>query len=77
MQQLYTELREEQLMNEVIEEKILELDHQLRDSGAFDRDKGRWPESVHAENCNTLLEYAKGRLTFLDKALYDFDLFEE
>lgn len=77
MQQLYTELRETTLKNEVVEAKILELDHQLRDSGAFARDKLRWTEGVHAENCNTLIQYAEGRLEFLDKALYDFELFEE
>ena len=77
MQQLYKELRDTTLKNEMVEAKILELDHQLRDSGAFARDKQRWTESVHAENCNTLIQYAEGRLEFLDRALYNFELFEE
>lgn len=76
MQELYAELRSTVLQNEALEATILELDHQVRDSGAFVRDKVRWTDSVHAEDCSVLLEYAKERLEFLDEALYDFELFE-
>ena len=77
MENLYTELRKNVLTNEKIEEMILTLDHELRDSGAFARDKERWPEGIHADSCEELLNYATGRLEFLDKALYNFKLFED
>lgn len=71
MQGLYQELRCTALSDESIEQMISELDHQVRDSGAFDRDKMRWTDSVHADDSSQLLEYAKKRLEFLDKALYN------
>ena len=74
---LYENLRNTELTDEAIEEMINSLDHIIRDSGAFARDKERWPEGTHAENCDTLIEYAKKRLNFLDKAIYDFDYFEQ
>ena len=57
------------------EEMIQELDHELRDSGAFVRDKERWPEGIHADSSEELLSYALGRLEFLDKALYNLESF--
>lgn len=71
VQELYKELRATSLSNESIEEMIQEFDHQLRGSGAFERDRKIWPEGVHADSCKQLLDYAKERLEFLDKALYD------
>lgn len=64
------------LSDEEIQRMIFELDHQVRDSGALGRDKVRWTDSVHAEDCRELLEYAKNRLEFLDKALYNSKYFE-
>ena len=77
MENLYARLRKTVLTNEKLEEMILNLDHELRDSGAFARDKERWPEGIHADSCEELLNYATGRLEFLDKALYNFKLFED
>ena len=77
METLYAELRKTVLTNEKIEEMILKLDHELRDSGAFARDKERWPEGIHADSCEELLSYSTGRLEFLDKALYNLKLFED
>lgn len=71
MQELYKELRSTVLSDESIEQMILESDHQVRDSGAFARDKVRWTDSVHADDCSQLMEYAKMRLAFLDEALYN------
>ena len=71
MQALYQELRDTVLSDEAVGKIISSLDHQVRDSGAFSRDRERWTDSVHAENCNQLLEYAKERLEFLDQALFD------
>ena len=74
-QELYESLREDVLSDEAIEDMIQQFDHELRDSGAFERDKMRWPEGIHAKNCNQLLDYAKKRLNFLDKAIEDLDYF--
>ena len=77
MEELYRTIRETVLTDERLEEIIQEYDSELRDSGAFLRDKERWPEGTHAESCEELISYALGRFEFLDKALYDFSLFEE
>lgn len=71
MQTLYQELRASLISDEAVESMILALDHQVRDSGAFARDKARWSDSVHSDDCSQLLEYAKKRLAFLDEALYN------
>ena len=63
--------------NDVIDQIILQLDHELRDSGAFARDKMRWPEGIHAKDTSVLRTYAKERLDYLDLAINDFDYFEE
>lgn len=73
---LYGILRSTVLSDEKIENMIFDLDCELRDSGAFERDKERWGEEFHAESCKELVEYAKGRLHYLDKALYDAEYYE-
>lgn len=75
VQTLYKQLRSTVLTDAAVEEMIMGLDTQLRGSGAFARDKERWPAGVHAENCSQLLTYAKERLAFLDKALYNSNYF--
>ena len=75
MENLYTTIRKTVLTDEKLEEMIIELDHELRDSGAFERDKERWPEGIHADSSEELLSYALGRLEFLDKALYNLESF--
>lgn len=77
VQSLYSELRSNVLSDEVIENLITELDYELRFSGAFARDRERWTESVHADDCSELIVYAKERMKFLDAALYDFSLFAD
>lgn len=76
-QELYKKLRKTVLTDQSIEDMIHELDSEVRNSGAFERDHIRWPEGVHAANCNQLLSYAKERLAFLDKALYDLKYYED
>lgn len=73
MQQLYGQLRQGILSDEALEERILELNHIVRDSGAYARDQEKWPEGVYAEDCGTILNYAKERLHYLDSALYDLE----
>lgn len=77
MQKLYRELRSTVLDDEALEQMILETDGLIRDSGAYERDWQRWPESAHAKDCKTLLEYAIERLNFLDNALVNFDYFDD
>lgn len=77
VQKLYEELRSTVLTDEAVEQMILETDSLIRDSGAYARDQERWPESAHTQDCGTLLEYAKERLNFLDKALADFGYFDD
>ena len=76
VQKLYQQLRKTVLLDHNLEDQIQELDHQLRNSGAFARDRERWPDGVHAENCRQLVNYAKDRLEFLDKALYDIEYYD-
>lgn len=76
IQSLYKELRNSLLNDEAVEQMVWQLDHQVRDSGAFSRDKARWTDSVHADDCSELLEYAGKRLAFLDEALYNAQYFE-
>lgn len=75
MQKLYKELRETILSDEALELRVEQMNHILRDSGAYTRDQERWPESVYAENADIVLNFAKQRLAYLDTALYDLDNF--
>lgn len=77
MQELYEQLRETSLTDEALEAMILEIDGKLRNSGAFARDRDRWPEGTHAKDCGQLIDYALDRMHFLDEALYDFSKFAE
>ena len=77
VQKLYKFLRSNVLTDQSVENVIYELDSEIRNSGAFARDCVRWPESVHASDCEELLSYAKERLDFLDKALYDIEYYED
>ena len=77
MRILYSDLRKSTLADENLENIIAELDYEVRFSGAFARDKDRWPKSVHADDTSELIWYAKERMKFLDAALYDFSLFSE
>lgn len=75
MQELYQELRETTLSDEALKERMDELNHILRDSGAYARELIRWPESANAEDYSQVLEYAEERLDYLDTALFDLETF--
>ena len=77
MQELYTQLRTTVLTNESILSMIDTLDAKVRNSGAFARDRERWPEGTHADSTKVLTNYALERLAFLDKALYNFSCFDD
>lgn len=77
VQELYRSLRENVLSDEAVRERIFETDALIRDSGAYARDEERWPYAAHAVDCRPLAAYAKTRLHFLDKALWDFEYFDD
>lgn len=77
VQNLYEELRSTVLTDQAIENLIFDLDSELRNSGAFARDKQRWSEGVYSSDCKQLVSYAKERLDFLDKALYDLEYYDD
>lgn len=73
MQKLYAQMRQDSWSDEALEERILELDDILRNSGAYFRDQNRWPEGAYAEDCSILIDYAKKRMEYLDTALFDLE----
>lgn len=75
MQKLYMQLRSSSLSNENLERRIASIDHILRDSGAYDREKVRWPEAASAEDYSQVLEFAKERMNYLDTALFNLESF--
>lgn len=77
VKELYKKLRKTVLTDEALEEMIQTFDTELRASGAFERDRERWPEGAHAENQQLILSYAKERMAFLDKALYNDSYYED
>lgn len=76
MQELYKQLRKTILSDEQLKEHILKLDYQLRASGAYERDRERWPEGAHTDNYQKLLNYAKLRLKYLDNALFNLENYD-
>lgn len=76
MQELYKQLRKTILSDKQMEERISDLDNQLRASGAYERDRERWPEGAHTDDYKKLLNYAKLRLKFLDSALFDLQNYD-
>lgn len=75
MQKLYKELRTSVLSDEALEERMEELNHIIRDSGAYKREAARWPETAQADDYSQVSEYAKERMAFLDYALFDLEDF--
>lgn len=75
MQKLYENLRKNEWSDKAIEKKIAWYDHVVRDSGAYIREANRWPESALAEDADAVLKFAKGRMAYLDTALYDLENF--
>lgn len=75
VQKLYKELRQNVLSDDALEQRIMEIDHVLRDSGAYERERVRWPESALAEDPQIVLNFAKERMNYLDTALYDLKQF--
>ena len=75
MQKLYKQLRKNELSDESLEILVAKYDHILRNSGAYAREQMRWPESALSENAETVLNFAKERMAYLDTALYDLENF--
>lgn len=77
MQKLYSQLRQSILSDEAMEERIAELNHTVRNSGAYARERMRWPEGAYADDYSIVLNYAKERLAYLDTALYNLEEYTE
>lgn len=77
MAELFAALRENVLSDEAVRETILENDHLIRSSGAYARDEKRWPLAGHTKNCSQLAAYANTRLHFLDRALSNYECFDD
>lgn len=75
VQELYAKLRKTVLTDDKLETMIRSLDEEIRDSGAYERDKMRWPDGAHTDSCEELLSYARERVKFLDQALFDSDFY--
>ena len=76
VQELYSNLRNTVLTDQEITKIVQNLDSEIRSSGAYERDRVRWPDGAHTNSCDRLLSYAKERLRFLDQAICDDDFFE-
>jgi len=75
MQNLYKEFRKTILSEAALEERILSLEHEIRDSGAYVRDQKRWPEGSYAEDVSSVMNFAKNRMEYLDTALFDIEIY--
>ncbi len=75
VQQLYAQFRETLLSDEQLEERIQSIDHIIRDSGAYERERTRWPDSAQADDAGIVLNFARKRMEYLDSAIYDLETF--
>ena len=71
MQKLYNEYRGTILSEKALEDRINTLDHIIRDSGAYARDKERWQEGSYTDDTAVVMNFAKKRMEYLDRALFD------
>ena len=75
MQKLYNEYRRTILSEKGLEDRISTLDHVIRDSGAYARDQQRWTEGSYAEDAGVIMSFAKRRMEYLDKALFNLETY--
>lgn len=69
----YETLREGPLSGERMEALLEECIHQVQDSGAFDRDAARWPDSHHDGDYEGMRDFMERRMRFLDKNIKNMD----
>ena len=69
----WKELRQGVLSDAYMEELLLSYRHQVQDSGAFQRDALRWPDSHHDGNYRGMYDFMVKRMNFLDKMMENID----
>lgn len=66
-------LRQEELSDGRMEETLQECIHLVQDSGAFERDAARWPDSAHDGDYDGIRTFMERRMNFLDKNIENMD----
>ncbi len=69
----YQELRQGILSGERMEQLLNECIHLVQDSGAFERDAARWPDSRHGGEYDEMKRFISIRMDFLDKNMKNMD----
>ena len=72
-QERYASLRETVLTDEWFARELENLQHTVVDSGAFERDRVRWPEGNHEGDYASLSAYTQKRLAWLDTFMSDIE----
>ena len=72
-QERYASLRETVLTDEWFARELENLQHTVVDSGAFERDRARWPEGNHEGDYASLSAYTQKRLAWLDAFMSDIE----
>lgn len=72
-QERYAALRETVLTDEWFARELENLQHTVVDSGAFERDRARWPEGNHEGDYASLSAYTQKRLAWLDAFMSDIE----
>lgn len=65
----YSYLRQNEWSEEKILERVSEYEHQIYDTGAYERDRNRWPEGTDLEKGTKLSlfkEFLLNRLNYMD-----------
>ncbi|MBD5539898.1 MAG: hypothetical protein HDR00_01655 [Lachnospiraceae bacterium] len=63
---VWTEWRQGVFSDEALQTRIGELEHRIKDSGAFARENARWPEGNQNEDFSFLYEFAGKRMEVID-----------
>lgn len=69
----YQALRKDKWSDQAIVSMLEEYERQAYFSGAFDRDRNRWPENVHTDNndLNEFKDYVMNRIHYFDTYIQD------
>lgn len=74
--QRYTELRESFWSNGYLLQTLASYEKQIFDSGAYERDRSRWPEGVYndgAGNLDTFKMYVLDRMQYMDQFIEQYE----
>ena len=73
IEERYKTLRDGPLSPEEMEALLEECIHQVQDSGAFQRDAARWPDSHHDGDYDGMRDFVERRMKFLEKIIKNMD----